>query len=146
MKRKISVFIFSALCASLSFSQNWLSDFEEAKKLAAKENKPIVLVFQGSDWCAPCIKLDREIWSSKEFKNYSSGHYVLLKADFPRKKKNSLSAEQAQANAILAEKYNKQGIFPFVVVMDKTGNVLGETGYRKTSPASYIDLLNSYIQ
>jgi len=48
-----------------------VTDFEQAKTVAAEENKKIILVFQGSDWCAPCTKLDKEIWSAEEFKNYA---------------------------------------------------------------------------
>ena len=57
----------------------------------------------------------------------------MLKADFPRKRQNSLSAEQQEKNNALAERYNKNGYFPFVVVMDKDGHVMGETGYKKMS-------------
>ena len=137
------------LVLMLTFSisaQNWVTDFEEAKNLAAVENKPIILVFKGSDWCAPCIKLDHEIWSTDVFRAYAEGHFVMLQADFPRKKKNVLSEAQVSANAALAEKYNQNGIFPLVVVLDSKGDVLGETGYKKLSPEDYISLLNSLIQ
>ena len=33
------------------------------------EDKNIIIVFSGSDWCAPCIKLDKNIWQSDAFKN-----------------------------------------------------------------------------
>lgn len=68
-------------------AQNWMTDFELAKEKANQENRNIVLVFAGSDWCAPCIKLEKEIWQSEEFKKYSDNNYILLKADFPRQKK-----------------------------------------------------------
>ncbi len=125
-------------------AQKWHTDFSEAKTIASKENKPIVLVFQGSDWCAPCIKLDREIWSTSIFQNYADKHYIMLKADFPRKKKNALSPEQTAANAKLADSYNKNGIFPFVVVLDSNGIVLGETSYKRTTPELYIKELNTF--
>ncbi len=125
-------------------AQEWLTDLNQAKTISAKENKNIVLVFQGSDWCAPCIKLDKEIWSTDEFKNYSKKHFVMLQADFPRKKKNKLETLQQQQNNELAEKYNKQGFFPHVVVLNKKGNVLGRTGYKKVSPTEYIKLLASF--
>lgn len=131
---------------SACVAQNWQTDFSTATEIARQEKKPIILVFQGSDWCAPCIKLDREVWSTDIFKNYAGEHYVMLKADFPRKKKNALSNEQAKANARLAETYNKQGIFPFVVVLDSEGKVLGETGYKKKSPDAYIEELNAFIE
>ncbi|WP_273568961.1 thioredoxin family protein [Maribacter halichondriae] len=144
MKRLILTLIFGCMTTTGLVAQNWRTDFSTAKKLAAEEDKTIVLVFQGSDWCAPCIKLDREVWSTNTFKEYAKDHFVMVQADFPRKKKNDLSEEQQAANKKLAEQYNKRGIFPFVVVMDKEGNVLGETSYQKATPEEYIKLLTSF--
>ncbi len=141
------VLLFAAILFSITLSaQEWQTDFETAKELSSEENRPIILVFQGSDWCAPCIKLDREIWSTDEFKAYAKDNLVMLQADFPRKKKNALPDEQQQKNNQLAEKYNKQGYFPFVVVLDKEGKVLGEAGYEKTSPEAYIEKLESFAK
>ena len=126
-------------------AQEWQTDINVAKEIASKEGKPIILVFQGSDWCASCIKLDREIWSTATFKSYAHDNYIMLQADFPRRKKNTLLDTQAKANAKLAETYNKNGIFPFVVVLDSKGTVLGETGYKKTTPENYIKELNGFI-
>lgn len=141
------ILLFAAIVFSITVSaQEWQTDFETAKQISSEENRPIILVFQGSDWCAPCIKLDREIWSTDEFKAYAKENFVMLQADFPRKKINALPDEQQQKNNQLAEKYNKQGYFPFVVVLDKEGNVLGETGYEKTSPKTYIEKLKSFVK
>lgn len=129
-----------------SYAQNWITDFDKAKQLAKEQNQPIVLVFQGSDWCAPCIKLDRQIWSTDTFKKYAQEHYVMLQADFPRKKKNALSESQEKQNGMLAEKYNTQGIFPFVVLLNSKGEVLGHTGYKKMTPEEYIEHLNSFLE
>ena len=128
-----------ALCA-----QDWQDDFKEVLALAQKEDKPIILVFSGSDWCAPCIKLDKEIWQSDEFKAYAKQNYILYKADFPRKKENRLVLERATQNKSLADNYNPKGYFPLVLVLDKNGKILGETGYQKTGPKAYITLLNSF--
>lgn len=128
------------------FAQNWQSDFEKAKQLATQENKPIILIFSGSDWCAPCMKLEKEIWQSEVFKNYSDKNYILYKADFPRKKKNQPVKEQAKANKALAEQYNKKGYFPLVVVLNKNAKVLGETGYKKMMPEVYIKHLDSFLK
>jgi thioredoxin-related protein len=125
-------------------AQEWLTDFEQAKEIANEKDQNIILVFQGSDWCAPCIKLDREIWSTNEFKMYAKDHFVMLQADFPRKKKNKLETPQQHKNNLLAEKYNKQGFFPHVVVLNKKGAILGRTGYKKVSPSAYIKILNSF--
>jgi thioredoxin-related protein len=146
MNKKLITAILLILNLNLGLAQDWVTDFTKAKQLAASENKPIVLVFQGSDWCAPCIKLDREVWSTDTFKDFAKKNYIMLQADFPRKKNNALSETQAKANAKLAETYNKSGIFPFVVILDHKGKVLGETGYKKTTPKAYIEEINSFIK
>ncbi len=146
MKKALLVLSLTFLSFSSLFGQEWLTDFEKAKEIANAEAKPIILVFQGSDWCAPCIKLDHEVWSTDTFKKYAAKHYVMLQADFPRKKKNALSEKQTMANANLAERYNKRGVFPFVVVLNNMGAVLGETSYKKMTPQSYIEELNAFLK
>ncbi|MFK8006406.1 MAG: thioredoxin family protein [Saprospiraceae bacterium] len=146
MKKEIMILFIALLNVSSVLAQDWQTDFLKAKEIATEENKPIVLVFQGSDWCTPCIKLDRQIWSTDSFKNYAKNNFVLLQADFPRRKKNALSKTQAEANAALAETYNKSGVFPFVVMLDKEGKVLGQTGYKKITPEAYIKELNGFIK
>lgn len=135
----ILLFVFSLNC----FSQNWLTSFEEAKSIASIENRKIVLVFSGSDWCGPCIKLDNEIWKTDEFQSYAKKNFVMIRADFPRRKKNALSIDQQNHNNKLAEAYNKNGYFPLVVVFDSAGKRIGETGYKKKTPKEYIEIMES---
>lgn len=132
------------LLAIPAFSQDWKTDFQTAQAEASNSNKKLIIVFQGSDWCAPCMKLDQEIWSSETFKTYAKDHFVMLKVDFPRKKANALPAEQQEANGQLAEQYNKSGYFPFVVVLSPEGKVIGETGYKHIPPEQYIEQLNAF--
>ncbi|MFV0593385.1 MAG: thioredoxin family protein [Draconibacterium sp.] len=140
--RVLISFLFVLFTLTIS-AQEKTTDFEKIKQKAASENKNILLIFQGSDWCTPCMKLEKEIWSSEEFKTYAAGHWVVYKADFPRKKQNQPDSEQVKFNKQLAEKYNSKGFFPFVAVLDKNGKVLGETGYKKLSPKEYIEHLES---
>lgn len=141
-----TILLFTCLCLTMISvnAQEWVTEITKAKTLAAKENKTIILVFQGSDWCAPCIKLDKEIWHTEEFQTYAKDHFIMLKADFPKRKNNALSAEQQAHNNQLAETYNKSGYFPYVVVLDSEGNSLGSTGYKKTTPSAYIEMLESF--
>ena len=137
----LGVFLFISLGIQ---SQNWHTDLDEAKTMASQNNQKIILVFKGSDWCAPCIKLEREVLSTEHFRTYAKDHFVLLEADFPKRKKNALPDDLQKKNNELAERYNKRGVFPFVVVLDKDGNVLGETGYFKTTPEAYVTHLESF--
>lgn len=143
MKRIVISLLIVFLSMNGLFSQNWLTDLDDAKEISKEKELPILLVFSGSDWCGPCIKLDRNIWQTKEFVDYSKEHFVLLRADFPRSRNNQLSAVQMKKNEALAEKYNTRGFFPLVVLLDSNGNVLGTTGYKDVSPTEYIKILES---
>jgi thioredoxin-related protein len=131
---------------SLGYSQDWKTNFELVKKEAASQSKPVLLVFSGSDWCAPCIKLDKSIWQSAEFKEYAASNLILERADFPKKKQNKLDPNLQKQNEVLAARYNKEGVFPLVVVLDSKGTVLGKASYKNVSPNEYITLLNSFIK
>lgn len=134
----ISLLLFSWF----TYAQDWQYNFEESKQLAAQENKNIIMIFSGSDWCAPCIRLEKNIWQSEEFKAEAEKKWVLLKLNFPRKKSNQLSEEQTQHNRNLAEKYNRDGSFPLVIVMQPDGKVLGKFGFKNVSAEDYIKMLN----
>ncbi|RTZ06974.1 thioredoxin family protein [Flavobacterium bomense] len=141
--KKYTLILFLFL-GTFGYSQNWESDFNDAKIKAIKENKNILLVFSGSDWCAPCIKLENTIWKSEDFKNEAEQKWVIYKADFPKKKANLLVANLTASNKKLAEQYNKSGNFPLVLLLDKTGTVLGITGYKNVTPQEYIQIIHSF--
>jgi thioredoxin-related protein len=137
------IFAMLILVSNYGLAQNWQTDFEEAKRIASEQNKNIIIVFSGSDWCAPCIKLDKNIWQSEAFKSEAAKEWVLVKANFPRKKANELSKEQTEHNRKLAKKYNIEGSFPLVVILDKSGKVLGKMGFKNVTPEEYITMIHS---
>ena len=132
------------LVSNIGLAQDWQTDFEEAKKIATEQDKNIIIVFSGSDWCAPCIKLDKNIWQSEAFKKEAAEEWVLVKANFPRKKANELPKEQTEHNRKLAEKYNIEGSFPLVVILDKNVKVLGKMGFKNVSPEEYIKMIHAF--
>jgi len=134
------VFILSLNTARLS-AQDWRTDWDIAKVEAEQANKKLILVFSGSDWCIPCIKLEKEIWESLSFTQYAEQYYVLFRADFPKRKKNKLPETIQKLNDRLASEYNSKGYFPLVVVLDAKGKVKGQLGYEKLTPEAYIALI-----
>ena len=102
----------------------WKGDFDAAKTQAAKEHKLILINFSGSDWCGPCIRLRKEILESAAFENYASDHLLLVRADFPRQKKNQPAKDQVKRNEELADKYNADGKIPYTQLVDESGKVL----------------------
>jgi thioredoxin-related protein len=122
----------------------WSTDFSSAKKKAKEENKYILLNFSGSDWCIPCIRMHKEIFESKEFEDLAKDKLVLLKADFPRLKKNKLSKEQTKQNKELADRYNKEGSFPLTLLLDKEGRIVKRwDGYPDMKPIQFIEAIKS---
>jgi thioredoxin-related protein len=139
-----NIFVAITLFVScLTYSQSWTTNMEEAKAAAVAQNKNIVLVFSGSDWCAPCIKLDKNVWQSAEFKAYAEEKLILVRADFPKKKANALPEDIKKGNLALAEQYNKEGYFPLVVVLDQTGKVLSKKGYENQTATKYVSELQA---
>ncbi|WP_116789290.1 thioredoxin family protein [Flavobacterium psychrotrophum] len=115
---------FLALLLLFVIPTQWEPDFENAKKIAKEKHELILLNFSGSDWCGPCIMLRKDYIDSDTFQSMAKENLVLVNADFPRKKKNQLSAEQVKRNETLAEKYNKEGQFPFTLLLDSDGKVV----------------------
>ncbi|MEW7281177.1 thioredoxin family protein [Aquimarina sp. 2201CG1-2-11] len=138
--------IFSVFFASISVSaQNWQYDLNEALALAKDKDQKIVLFFTGSDWCPPCIKLEKNVLSTEAFADFTNQKYVWLRADFPRRRKNKISQEQKKKNKELAKRYNKKMVFPVILVLNKKGVVLGATGFRRDLDVhGYISLLKSF--
>ncbi len=123
----------------------WLTNLESAKKEAKQQNKLILLNFSGSDWCAPCIKMKKNYFENSDFQQYANEQLILLKADFPRLKKNGLSAEQQKENEQLAEKYNIKGTFPCTVLLNTEGKVLKRwEGYPSETPAVFLKQIKQF--
>ncbi|HAL81117.1 MAG TPA: thiol-disulfide isomerase [Mucilaginibacter sp.] len=130
---------------SLFANVSWLGDFKEATAEASKTHKLILISFSGSDWCGPCIRERKEILENATFENYAADHLVLLRADFPRQKKNQLSKEQTQRNEALADKYNPEGKFPYTLLVDEHGKVLTTwDGFPNVSPENFVQQIASF--
>ena len=138
------IYVFLFLLSFSLTAQNWETDWKVATQKSKKNNQKLILVFSGSDWCIPCIKLEKEIWEAESFKAYALENYVLLRADFPKRKKNALSKEKQTHNDKLAERFNAAGYFPLVVVISPEEKVLGQLGYEKSTPGKYIELINAF--
>lgn len=145
--RSLLFILFIGLGIHISLAQevNWLTSFEEAKSISAKADKYILISFSGSDWCVPCAKLERDLFSTEEFATFSSSNLILLKADFPVRKKNELSDEQQKQNEALAEIYNPKGSFPVMVIVNHLGNVIGYVPHPKSSTEAYINSLKEIV-
>ncbi len=139
MKSMLAIFLILLFSGSVE----WLTNMDEAKKIAQENKRLILLNFSGSDWCAPCIKMKKEVFSQDVFIQYANEHLVLVKADFPRLKKNQLEAAQVKHNEALAERYNPTGKFPYTLLLDAQGKLIKEwDGYKTMPPEDFVKELS----
>ena len=124
------------------YSANWMSDLSVVQAKAKEEGKPILMDFTGSDWCGWCIKLKKEVFSKPTFIDYANEHLILMTVDFPNKKKQEESLKDQ--NNTLLDTYGVNS-FPTIILVDAEGKVLGETGYRRGGPETYVDHLKSLL-
>ena len=107
---------------------NWLTDLNEAKKEALEMKKPILMFFTGSDWCTPCKSLKHDFFNTENFEKKAED-FVLLMVDIPRRT-DVITKEQRTKNEALVAKYNKNGGYPNIVVLNESLKVIGElSGY-----------------
>lgn len=115
----------------------------EAFRIASESNKLILLVFAGSDWCAPCIRFEKKILSEDNFLDYARENLVILKADFPQRKQLPNSIQQQ--NALLAEQYNPNGLFPYLLLLRPEKSVVSALPYTNQSPREFIEEIKMHI-
>lgn len=129
-----ATFVGSAFAAP---PPGWTEDYQKAVEKAKAEKKNILLDFTGSDWCGFCKALDREVFSSGQFKSWAHANVVLVKVDFP--KSTPQSPKVKQQNEGLKAKFPFNG-YPTVVVIDAEGKeVVRKSGYKIGSgPVAYL--------
>jgi thioredoxin-related protein len=134
--------ILSVVMATFLTDPVWMTNFDQAKEQATQGHKQILLNFSGSDWCAPCIKMKKDVFEQSVFQEYAANNLVLLQADFPRTKKKQLAPELKAQNEKLAELYNPEGNFPLTLLLDEQGHVLHSwEGYTGATPDEFLNEL-----
>jgi len=111
----------------------WLVDFEKAKAQAAKQGKPILMEFTGSDWCPPCKALHKNVLVKDVFKKEMPKHFVLLKLDNPRDKSKQ-TPEEIEQYKKLSKEYKVTGV-PSIFLADVEGKPFFKKSGYSNQPA-----------
>ena len=136
MKRILIIAIGLCMCAFTS----WHNNIEEAKEIARREHKHILLNFSGSDWCGPCIRMHKEVFTDTSFTALAATSLVMVNADFPRSKKHQLSKTQQELNNAMADQYNARGNFPCTLLLNADGKILKEwDGFPQGGAAAFTE-------
>ena len=120
----------------------WFTNAKEATTKAREENKDLLFLFTGSDWCPPCQKLEKEVFTADGFDEVTSD-YILVKFDFP--KKRALPADLKSQNDQWAEKFGVSG-YPTVVLTDNQVKPFAIAGYEPGGVENYLGMLEEMRQ
>ncbi|MFB6320655.1 thioredoxin fold domain-containing protein [Saccharicrinis sp. FJH54] len=138
------VLVIVALVAVLTLhaeEKKWSQDYTQVTF-----NKPAselyLIYFSGSDWCKPCIKMKAELLDTDAFKQYAKD-FNLYQADFPYRTKQEKNLKKF--NESLADRYDKDGQFPYLVVVNGKGEKIYATGYKDVAVNDFIKLLDDGI-
>lgn len=125
----------------------WSFDLPNALVRAKTEGKSVLLFFHGSDWCPPCVEMQRQVFASPEFVQYARRALVLVDVDFPQK--STQSEELKRNNLALKARFNLsresgEG-FPTIVLLNDAGEtVFQETGYAGGGAAEVLPKLQRH--
>ena len=116
----------------------WTQDYDAAKALAKEKDLPLLLNFTGSDWCGWCILMDKQVFSTQEWKDYAKENAVLVTLDFPRDK-TRVPMSYVARNQALQKKYGISGYPTYIVVASDGEKILGKLGASQTAtPQKFI--------
>ena len=126
-----------------NFVDQWKEDAQAALETAKQDNKDLLLLFTGSDWCPPCKQLEEEVLSQQEFQFEASRHFVLVKLDFP---KDTPQADELKAqNNELATRFGVES-YPTVILTDVNSKPYAITGYQEGGVENYLAVLEEFRQ
>ncbi len=135
--------VFTSVLCSLAIhcsAQEWSNNLNQAFREASMTNKKVLLFFSTDENCERCQKLDKNVLQSSEFKDFAKDEYILVKQDF----EPTDDPQQLEQNLLVVEKYNKDGFFPLLVILNKNAKVIGQVGaYNNETPNQYLDRLLS---
>ena len=102
--------------AEVEVMDHWTTDIDAAIKSANEKDLDLMLLFTGSDWCPPCIQLEKQILSKEGFLEPAQKQFVLVILDFPQN--TPLAPGLEEQNNEWATRFGVEG-FPTVVLLDK---------------------------
>ncbi len=100
----------------------WQHHWKEAEKLAAEQNKPLLVVFSAS-WCPPCKMMKRSVWPDTEVGQAVTAGYVPIYVDVDQPE-HAEKVSQYQVSSI-----------PYILVLNSDGSVRKQSNTMSKSEA-----------
>ena len=140
---KLSVILGVAValaCTSAGAAMpGWTDDAAAALAKAKVNKKWVLLSFTGSDWCPYCAVMDKEVFDTPEFKDYTKDNFELVELDLPQEK--PIPQALFKQNIAFLNRYHIE-VFPAIIVLDSRGTFVKELeGYQPGGPKILVEKL-----
>lgn len=142
MQRPIPpVFLLCAAFAAPVVAQHgdaWTTDLDAALIRAKSSGKDVLVTFTGSDWCAPCKRMAKEVFTLPEFTGPASERYELVVIDSPQRAGAIDDATKAKNEALRAR--FAVNSWPTVFLVDDAGRPFARSkDYRAGGTVAYLE-------
>ena len=146
---RISLFIFlvsilfacgstNTMTKKAGMADGWYVHLDSAKTEASRLKRPVFLLFTGTDWCAPCIRLEKEVLTEKAFLSFARDNLVLAKMDFLRNGPQPSIEMQVHRDSVTARYLGDRQSVPTVFLLRNDGSVIAKTTYREGGVDAYV--------
>ncbi|MGB6220199.1 VWA domain-containing protein [Haloferula sp.] len=135
--RKIfaSLLIIFAATTTLRAEEEVYAPYQAALTEAKESDRPLMLLFIGSDWSEASIAFEREILRHESFTTWEAWRIVRLDLDLPR---SGIEAEERKARRRLAVEFSIDS-YPCAVFIDAaTGEEIGRLHHEPDGPATWL--------
>ena len=119
-----------------------LSGLNATLAKAKEENKIVYLLFTGSDWCPPCMSLEKIVFRSTQWQSLTQTSILVHTCDFPIRKQ--IPKQIQKENKRLSKSFNVTS-YPTQIILDPGGKVLDRRqGYSPGPVTPYVNWVKSY--
>jgi thioredoxin-related protein len=135
MRVILSVFVAFPLLVSALIPIT--EDYSKAQEIAQDHNRPLLILFTGSDWCQTSQEMISE-FKADPFEKTMENQFILVQADYPEL--NHQQPKYLKQNKELKEKYGVES-FPTLVMTDIEGKEITRLGSMALDPKQFAEHL-----
>ena len=122
-------------------ARGWTTNLESALALAKQNKKFVMAQFTGSDWCPPCIMMQKAVFSMSSFTRLVPKKFILVKIDVPRS-----NEAMSLKNSKVMKNYNVTGV-PTILLFGDDGKEFSRFGASQyPTVEGFIDKLSEELK